>query len=185
MDGTLTRPQFDFDAIRREIGLKDEPILEALVRMDPEERRRAEAILNKYEAQFAASSELQPGAEAIVSAIRRAGIAQVLMTRNSRESTAVFLERHRLTFDLVWTRADGPMKPSPEPVLEICRRLDVAPAQAWVIGDYLYDIQCGRGAGAHTVLLLNNGKRPRWADEAEHVIESLDALAAILRIEHA
>ncbi len=185
MDGTLTRPQFDFDAIRRDIGLKDEPILETLVRMPPDQRRRAEAILNKYEAQFAASSELQPGAGPIVSAIRRAGFALALMTRNSRESTAVFLERHRLTFDVVWTRADGPMKPSPEPVIEICRRLGVAPARAWVVGDYLYDIQCGRSAGAHTVLLLNNGKRPRWADEAEHVIESLDALAVILEIEYA
>lgn len=180
MDGTLTRPQFDFDAIRREIGLKDEPILETLRTLPPAERARAEAILQGYETRFAAECELQPGAREAVVAARDAGFGTALMTRNTRASVGTFQARHGLQFDVVWTREDGPYKPSPEPVHRICDRLGATPRRSWVIGDYLFDLQCGRAAGARTVLLLTDGRRPDWADQADVVIESLDELAAVL-----
>ena len=62
MDGTLTKPQLDFDRIRQEIGLDGVPILEAMEAMSPEERARTEAILHRHEAEAAATSELQLGA---------------------------------------------------------------------------------------------------------------------------
>ena len=44
LDGTITRPYFDFDAIRKEIGMGENggPVLEAMEKMSPDERRRAE-----------------------------------------------------------------------------------------------------------------------------------------------
>jgi HAD superfamily hydrolase (TIGR01509 family) len=128
MDGTLTRPILDFDRIREEIGLPNEPILEAVRQLPPEDRARAEAILLRHEAVAAAESELQAGAAEVVAVIRAAGISVALMTRNSRESTRAFQDRHGFSFDMVRTREDGPMKPSPEPVLTICRALGVEPA---------------------------------------------------------
>ena len=76
MDGTLTKPQLDFDRIRQEIGLDGVPILEAMEAMSPEERARTEAILHRHEAEAAATSELQLGAARVVSAIRDAGILE-------------------------------------------------------------------------------------------------------------
>jgi HAD superfamily hydrolase (TIGR01509 family) len=182
MDGTLTRPMLDFDRIRQEIGLRREPVLEAVRRMNGEARRRAESILHRHEALAAARSRLQPGARAVLTALRRAGVPVALMTRNSRDSLAALLRRHRLQFDLTWTREDGPMKPSPTPVRRICTRLKVTPAATWVVGDFLFDVQCGRAAGAKTVLLLNTGSAPDWADQADFVIRDLRELLDVLSL---
>src|SRR5438105_12072473 len=182
MDGTLTRPQFDFDAIRREIGLPNQPILEALERMQPEQRLRAESILHRYECEFAASSELQPGAAQVLAALRSAGVACALMTRNSAASVRAFDARHGLAFDLVWTREDGPCKPRPDPVHQICQRLGVTTDQTWVVGDYLYDVQCGRAAGATTVLLIDDQECPEWGCQADHVIRELSELLPLMGI---
>ncbi len=182
MDGTLTRANLDFDLIRREMGLGPHPtILEALAEMSPEDRARAEAILDRHEAQAAATCELQTGAAETVRDIRTRGIPVVLMTRNSRKSVEVFQQRHGLAFDLIWTREDGPMKPSPEPVRLICRQFGIDAAGAWVVGDYHYDVICGAGAGATTVLLIEDGRsRPDWADEADFVIDDLHELPGLM-----
>ncbi len=183
MDGTLVRSNLDFDRIRQEIGLPNGPILESMHAMTPDDRARTEAILARHEAKAAAASELQPGAADVVAAVRAAGIPAVLMTRNSPRSLATFRERHGIEFDMTWTRADGPMKPSPEPVIELCRRLDVDPRDAWVVGDFHFDILCGAAAGATTVLMLDGEtERPEWADEADVVIRELNELLTHLGI---
>lgn len=173
MDGTLTRDRHDYDLIRTEIGLGREPILEAVQRMSDAERRRAEEILHRHEAAAAADSELQPNAEAVLRRLTNAGIPVALMTRNSRMSVETLLARHQLRFDLIRTREDGPFKPSPEPVLALCAALRVRPADSWVVGDYRYDIDCGRAAGATTVLLHGGPQPPDWAREADFVIADL------------
>ena len=47
LDGTITQPYFDFDAIRQEIGLARDsgPLLECMEEMTPEQRLEAERIL--------------------------------------------------------------------------------------------------------------------------------------------
>ncbi len=184
MDGTLTRPALDFDEIRREIGLGNGPILEALPGLSADQRIRAEAILQRHEDRAAAGSELQPGAADVVAAVRAAGMSAVLMTRNSARSVRVFQARHGIDFDLLRTRDDGLMKPSPEPILAICRSLGVAPDETWSVGDFHYDILCGGAAGSTTVLLLDtDGERPGWADEADHVIHALPELLTHLGLD--
>jgi HAD superfamily hydrolase (TIGR01549 family) len=177
MDGTLTRQNLDFAAIRREIGLGPEPVLETITEMSSADRARAEAILERHEAEAAANCELQPGAGEVIQEIRARGIAAALMTRNSRRSVDVFRARHGVGFDLIWTREDGPMKPSPEPIFHICRKLGVSAGDAWVVGDFHFDIICGAGAGARTVLFVEAGRqRPDWAGEADYVIDDLREL---------
>jgi len=177
MDGTLTRQNLDFTAIRQEIGLGPQPVLETILKMAPAERARAEAILERHEAEAAAKCELQPSAGEVVGELRSRGIAAALMTRNSRKSVEAFQSRHGLTFDLVWTREDGPMKPSPDPIHMICRELGVKAADAWVVGDFRFDIICGASAGARTVLFVEAGRqRPDWAAEADYVIDDLREL---------
>jgi len=183
MDGTLTRPLLDFDQIRAEIGLGPGPVLEAVQALPSDRRARAEAILQRHEDQAAAASRLQPGAACVVASIRAAGIPAVLMTRNSRRSVDVVLARHGLAFELIWTRGDGPMKPSPEPILEICRRLNTDPCRSWAVGDFHYDILCGAAAGSRTVLFLNDPEAPPdWAAEADEVICNLIELLDFLGI---
>jgi HAD superfamily hydrolase (TIGR01549 family) len=177
MDGTLTRQNLDFDLIRREIGLVEGPVLEAIAKMTADEASRATAILERHEAVAAEACELQDGVAEVIEAIRSRAIPAALMTRNSRRSVEVFWKKHRLAFDLIWTREDGPMKPSPEPIFTICSRLEVRPADTWAVGDFRYDIICGARAGAKTVLFVEPGReRPEYAGEADYVIGDLREL---------
>ena len=181
MDGTLTVPALDFDRMRAEIGITKGSLLEELETMSPAQRARAEEIVHRHEADAAASSILQPGAKDVVAAIRRFGFPVALMTRNSRVSVRAFQDRHGITFDLIRTREDGVCKPSPQPVHEICGTLGGKPSDAWVIGDFHYDILCGNAAGATTVLMWSEtGPLPEWSGEANHVIRKLGELLSLL-----
>jgi len=185
LDGTLTRPYFDFDAIRREIGLPTEPrtpVLEAMEKMTPPERARTEAILHRHEEQAARESELWDDTLDVLAAMRTAGHPLGLLTRNSRRSAERVIAKHGLRFDCVYTREDGPVKPSPEPVVAICRRLDAPARAAWVVGDYLFDLQAGHAAHATTVLMIGDGPPPEFADQAHHVIRRLTELLGLLSI---
>jgi HAD superfamily hydrolase (TIGR01509 family) len=185
LDGTLTRPHLDFDAIRREIGLPVEPrtpILEAMQSMPPDQRARAEAILLGHERRAAEASRLWDDARAVLAAIRSAGIPVAVMTRNSRQSVDTVMARHGLRFDACYAREDGPVKPAPAPVLKLCSQLQADPARAWVVGDYLFDIQAGNAAGAVTVLMLGDAPVPAWADQARHVIRRLNELLPLLAV---
>ena len=179
MDGTLTRPCLDFDAIRAEMGLEREPILEAMARMPPAARTRADAILVRVEAEAAAHSELNDGALETVRALVRHGIGTALLTRNSRVSTDTVLARHGLSFAHVYTREDGPLKPDPAPVRTLCEALGVTPAETLMVGDYLFDIQAGNAAGARTALIVHDGELPPYAGQADHVIRTLGEVPGI------
>ena len=182
MDGTLTKPCLDFDAIRAEMGMPPEPILEAMARMSAEERARADAILVRHEAEAAANSELNDGAAETIRALAGHGMRMALLTRNSRVSVAKVLSVHGLPFDHVYTREDGPLKPSPEPVATLCRALAVPPAETLVVGDYLFDILAGKAAGAPTALIIHDKPAPDYANQADHVIRRLGEVLSICEV---
>jgi HAD superfamily hydrolase (TIGR01509 family) len=185
LDGTLTVPYFDFDTIRQEIGLPTRPrmpILEAMEKMTPQERARCETILLRHEELAAVESRLWDDTLAVLEAIRRAGIPLGLLTRNNRRSADTVMAKHGMRFDCIYTREDGAIKPSPEPVLTICRRLAVDAKQTWVVGDYLFDIQAGSAAGAITVLMVGDATFPDYADQANHVIRRLSELLSLLGV---
>ena len=80
------------------------------------------------------------------------------------------------------TREDGAIKPSPEPVLSICRELGSDPRKSWVVGDYLFDILSGEAAGTRTVLMIGDGPEPEYADRASHIIRSLGELSSLVTV---
>lgn len=175
MDGTLTQPMLDFGAIRTDMGLGDEPILEALDAMKDTQRLAAESILLKHERRAAEQSQLNPGVTETLSALRRKNYKLGLLTRNSRCSVETVLSRHRLQFDAIRDRDDGITKPDPESLRQLCSELHTEPTRTLMVGDYLYDIECGNALGSITVLLVH-GPAPDYAQKAHHVIERIDAL---------
>lgn len=182
LDGTITRPYLNFDAIRAEIGLPPGPILEGIAILPVADQLRANAILDRCELEAAAASELQEDAVAVIRGIRRAGHPVAIMTRNSRVCTDHVLHLHGITVDFVRTRDDGIIKPSPEPVYAICHALNTEPLQSWVIGDFLFDIESGAQAGTKTVLMIGDDELPPFADQADHVIRRLVELTALLEM---
>ncbi len=179
MDGTLTEPMLDFPLIKREMGIGNQPILEALAGMDAAARRAAEAVLLRHEERAAVESTLNPGCRELLEWVRSHGLRTALITRNSRLSVDTVLARHGLSVDVVIAREDAPPKPSPEPVRLACRKLGVPEAEAWMVGDGQYDVEAGLAAGVRTVWVSNGRPRPFDADPWL-TVRDLGELAATL-----
>ena len=174
MDGTLTRPYLDFRAIRAAIGIA-EPLLENMLALPPgPDRDRAFAILDRFEEEAADASELNDGAQEVLTFLASRNIPLGLVTRNSRRSTDRVLRKHALSFGIVVTGEDAPAKPRPEPLWLICEKLGVKPPHALMVGDFKFDIAAGRNAGTRTAL-LTNGKTPSYLNEVppDHLLDRL------------
>jgi HAD superfamily hydrolase (TIGR01509 family) len=182
LDGTLTEPFFDFDAIRREMGLPEDagPVLEAMEKMNPTQRRNAQEILDIHEKQAVELSQLNPGARQTLAALRRRGILIGVLTRNRRDNAAAVADKHGLKLDCIVGREDGPVKPDAYGVLRICERFGVKPHQTLVVGDYLYDLLSANAAGAVSVLLTSHPHARRFTQQAAFAIENLEQLLEIL-----
>jgi HAD superfamily hydrolase (TIGR01509 family) len=182
LDGTITAPYFDFDAIREEIGLPKDggPILEAMETMTAQERRRAEGILNDHEDKALAASRLNPGAKETLLALRNRGIHVGVLTRNRKRNAQAIAEKHDLHFEAVVGREDGPVKPDAFGVRHLCRQFDVRPTETLLVGDYLFDLQCARAAGAIPVLIANHPQASRFAAEADFRIGQLSEILEII-----
>jgi HAD superfamily hydrolase (TIGR01509 family) len=178
LDGTLTVEELDFDAIRREIGVEG-PILEALERLEPAARTRAVAVLEHHELRAALRARLRPHAAETLAELRRRGVATAVLTRNSRASLETVLAATGLAVDATRTREDGAVKPSPQPVLDLCARLGVEPASTLVVGDYLFDLEAARRAGAIAVLLRNDRNGAFEAAAAKVVRDLREVLSLV------
>jgi len=182
MDGTLIEPRIDFARLRSELGVPPGTgILEALDALGPDAARPKRKRLLEHELAAARAARLQPGAAETVARIRRAGLKTALLTRNAAEAMGLVLDRFDLTFDLAWSRENGPIKPEPEGVLRACRELAIAPARTACVGDFEYDLVAANAAGAVSVLYAP-GETPDFAPRADHVISALADLSGILGI---
>jgi HAD superfamily hydrolase (TIGR01509 family) len=154
MDGTITRPYLDFARIKREIGAGDGPILEFLATLKGEALRAAREKVDAWEEEGAQASELNPGVRELLAFLKTRRVPVAILTRNTRASVNTVLQKHSLAFDAIVTADDDlPPKPSPEPVRHLAQALGVPPRDVLVVGDFRFDIESGRSAGAMTAFL--------------------------------
>ena len=184
LDGTLTEPLLDFDAMRAEIGLSPGPILEQLAHADAATRARAEEILRHHEREAIARATLADGCAELLAHLSRRGIPAAILTRNVREVVDTFARAFGFDFAAVYTREDGPHKPSPAGVFALCEAMGVAPADTLVVGDYKFDILAGRAAGCTTALVLGTHRPtpeelPDWGPP-DLVVASLRELLSLV-----
>jgi HAD superfamily hydrolase (TIGR01509 family) len=180
MDGTLTEPMLDFAAIKREMGIGEVPILEAMGGMDEEGKARANAVLDRHETQAAEESVLNAGCEELLQWIHGRRIRTAIITRNSRRCAEIVVGRHGLKFEVVITREEGKFKPDPTPLLRACERLGVPVEEAWMVGDGQYDVEAGIAAGVRTVW-VSHGRERGFEAEPWRVVRNLGELVGILK----
>jgi len=114
LDGTLADSELDFDAMRAEIGLRPGiPILEQLAECDDALRARAEAIMRRHERAAIVGATLTDGCADLLAHLAALEIPMGILTRNIREVVQTFARTFALRFNAVYTREDGPPKPSP------------------------------------------------------------------------
>lgn len=182
LDGTITEPLLDFSLIRRQIGLPSDcpSVLEGIASLDLQTSRRAMEILCRHEDHAARHSTLQPGAKVLLERLHKQGLPVGILTRNSRQSTDFVLEKHKLLFDGIITRDDGPVKPDGFGVHELCRQFHTSPENTLVIGDYLHDLLAARNAGAIAILFTSHPRAEKYAEHADFCISHLDEVIQII-----
>jgi len=182
LDGTITQPYFDFDAIRKEMGLARDsgPVLESMEKMTAQQRWDAQTILHYHEQKAVTESKLNANTKQTLSALREAEIYIGVLTRNKRSNALAIARKHNLQFDAVIDREDGPVKPDAFGVLQLCRQFGVKPEQTLLVGDYLFDLLCAKAAGAVAVLLANHNQADKFAEHADFCIEDISQILEII-----
>ncbi|MFC7619666.1 dihydrofolate reductase family protein [Microlunatus sp. GCM10028923] len=118
-------------------------------------------------------------ADALLRACRTAGLPVIMVSNNSAEAVAAFLERHQLRdlVDGIVGRVPGRpelMKPDPDPIrraLALLARHGVGTARDCVlIGDSVTDIEVGQRTGTATIGYARSGRRPALDQAGAEVI---------------
>lgn len=184
MDGTLTRPRLDFDAIRREMGL---PIgisildgIAAVREHEPDRVPELEAILFRHEHEAALAAEPNEGAIEVVQDLVGRGLRCGIVTRNAAAHTRTTLDRLSMPIEVAVAREHAPPKPAPDPVLLACEQLGLPANATWFVGDWRDDILAGEAAGCSATVLITNGRAPAFEHRATHTIERLAELLRLL-----
>ncbi|MEQ7921070.1 HAD family hydrolase [Xanthomonas sp. WHRI 1810A] len=183
MDGTLTLAVHDFPAIKRalDIPLEDD-ILTHLAALPADIRAAKHAWLLEHERELALASQPAVGAVELVRELAARGVRLGILTRNARELAHVTLEAIGLAdcfaVDDVLGREDAPPKPDPGGLLKLSSAWSVEPAQMVMVGDYRFDLACGRAAGTHTVL-VNLPDNP-WPELTDWHAQDCVALRALI-----
>ena len=177
----------DFVAVRSAVGCPPGMgLLEYLAGVaDVEERRAKETILEAWEVEAAEETRENAGATELVQSLHRLGVPLGIITRNTRESIDRSLTKlpgiDPAFFGVIVTR-DLPLgpKPLPDGVLYAAEYLRVDVRELLVVGDFTFDIQAGKRAGALAMYLHNDPDGPFLGEGADFVVHSLaEALAVI------
>ena len=187
-DGTLTLPgSIDFAGIKKAIRCPDDvPILEFIEGLPSAAgRRQSWQVLGQFEEGAARRSHPNAGAEELVRFLKRRHIRRGILTRNRCASVETALNNFahvRLAdFNVIITREHVQRpKPDPEGVLLAARRLRVPAATLLMVGDYRYDIEAGKRAGAPTFFLESHLTTRRPNPPADFVVGTLGAIANII-----
>lgn len=182
LDGTITAPFLDFELIRKEMGISDDAlsILEVLDEMPGAERQKALAILEYHEDLAADNSTLNAGARETLKALGQWRIKIGILTRNKRSNVIAVQQKHRLYFDAIYAREDGPVKPHAHGVLHLCGLFGCGPAETLVVGDFIDDLTCARNAGAKAVLIKTHKNADLFTEYADFTISTLDKVLPII-----
>ncbi len=155
MDGTLIDSPYDWQEIRRRLGVDGPSIIDSLNGLPEGAREARWRELETIEREATGRASLHEGARELLETFRNAGLATALVTNNSEANTRRLLDRFGLRLDLVLTRDSGFYKPSGAPFREAARRLGVPPEACLAVGDSRYDLEAAREAGIGRVCLLH------------------------------
>ena len=129
-------------------------------------------------------SSLYNGVDETLSELKNRGIKISLLTTKVQDQAEKIIEYFNLRnyFDLIMGRRDGiAHKPSPEPLLAICKDLNIDVKNTLMVGDTELDIQCGKNAGSFTcgVLYGYRTKELIEIEKPDFMVESINQILSI------
>jgi phosphoglycolate phosphatase len=134
---------------------------------------------------FMNSSNLYPDVREILKYLNKHQIKVSLLTTKVQDQAEKIINHFNLrsSFNYLMGRRDGlDHKPSPDPLLHICKELKVEPSQTLIVGDTELDIQCGKNAGSKTcgVLFGYRTEEQLEKEKPDFIIARLDELKNFL-----
>ena len=187
MDGTLTVPAHDFDAIRTSLGLpQGRPILEQIAELPPARARELLGRLEEIERVIAAGAVAHPGARELLDLLSRRGTRLGILTRNSHAIALETLARCDLAGfflpEFILGREACDPKPSPDGIHKLLECWSARPSETVMVGDYRFDIESGREAGTATIY-VGAAARGEWTALADFRVRDLLELRDFLEAE--
>lgn len=184
LDGTLTRPQHDFDAIRAALGIPTGRLILEYIAEQPEARaQKMRADLDEIEIALARKAAPAPGVLTLLERVRALGHPLGILTRNSRENALAALRAidalQLFEDDCILGRDEAQPKPDPDGLHRLGRTWGLTATQCTMVGDSRLDLQAGRAAGAFTVHVSRGNER--YPEHTDLHVSSLGAFAACLR----
>ncbi|MEL7223887.1 MAG: HAD-IA family hydrolase, partial [Cyanobacteria bacterium J06576_12] len=164
----------------RALGLPpNEPILEALDRLEPAELAKRQKQLTDIEIEIAHQATPQPGAADLLAALTAQGKRIGILTRNTKPIAHITLKACNLDHFFhpndILGRSCCPPKPQPDGILKLLAQWSLTPADAVMTGDHKFDLLTAKNAETAAVYLDPTGEFP-WRHHADYRVKSLGAL---------
>ena len=180
LDGTLTIAVHDFMAIRHTLQCPaDIDILTYLNSLPAETAEALHQQLQTIEVDLAAQSQPADGVFELLEELQQRQAKLGILTRNTRQNALLSLEVLGLSdyFPINWIigREQAEPKPSPDGIQQLANQWQVDSNAVVMTGDYLYDLQSGRAAGATTVHVDQSGEF-QWDEWTDVAVTSLAEL---------
>ncbi|UFS69230.1 HAD family hydrolase [Geomonas sp. RF6] len=184
LDGTLTVAVHDFAAIRRALEIPaGADILGHLGSLCEEESASRYRQLELMEEELCVQTMAATGALSLFQLLRRRGVRLGVVTRNTRRNALRTLEHIGLGAYFhagdILGREEALAKPHPDGIFRLASRWGVAASETVMVGDYRFDLEAGRAAGAATVHVDVSGAFP-WPELTDVAVGSLGELALLI-----
>jgi HAD superfamily hydrolase (TIGR01509 family) len=168
-DGVIAGTRLDFSGIREKYyGHRRAMLLEDAHTLGPSIREAMMSELEEIEVRGAEKAAWVACARETLEWADRARKPWAVVSRNCRKSILAAADVLGMKLpEVVRSRDDrGSVKPDPRVLIETCELLSVSPAQALLVGDYIYDVMGARRACMRSVLVRDKIE-PGWAEWLE------------------
>ena len=114
--------------------------------------------INEVEYEAALQASHIDGIEEVLEFVEKQNLKQAIFTFNTHRNAEISLQKVNFMkyFELIVGRDNVEnMKPHPDHLLSICKKLDVLPSEIIVIGDSSRDIEAALNVGARSIAIKN------------------------------
>ncbi len=201
LDGTLIDSGRDIrtavNLLRKDYGLPPLPLRTVVGYVGDGLGKLVERALRGHPADLEAATErcaahyrnhlhdktrLYPGVRQGLRRLRRAGYLLAVISNKPKSSCVTILRHFRIHGLFAYVLGGGDtrfLKPDPEPLRTVMRRLRIRKDRSWMIGDHKTDLEAGRRAGVRTVF-LTHGIGETGREKPGRVFSSFGDMVAFL-----
>jgi HAD superfamily hydrolase (TIGR01549 family) len=147
-----------------------------------------EGFINEFKThyfEYIQYSSLYPDVIETLKELRKLGMKISILTTKGQDQTEKIVRYFNIGeyFDYLMGRRPGlGHKPSPEPLLLICKEIGIKPEDSLMVGDSELDVECGKNAGSKTasVTFGYRKKEELKLSEPDFIIDNLISLKYII-----